>query len=52
MGVKMDSKLPELGKKAYQQPQLKVYGDVLKLTGASSNMGAVTDAMLGASKTF
>jgi len=40
------------GKKPYQEPQLRVYGDVRKLTGLVNNMGALTDAMFGASKSI
>lgn len=34
-------------KKAYQKPILRVYGDVLKLTGVVNVAGANTDGMFG-----
>ena len=46
----MDRKAQVTGKKVYQQPQLKVYGDVLKLTGASMVAGTITDGMFGTLK--
>jgi len=46
----MDQKLQATGKKAYQQPQLKVYGDVLKLTGLNMTAGLKGDAMFGTLK--
>jgi hypothetical protein len=47
----MDRKPEATGKKVYKQPRLKIYGDVLKLTGLVNNGGMATDAMFGASKT-
>jgi hypothetical protein len=38
------------GKKAYQEPQLRVYGDIRKLTGAVNVAGAAADGMFGSSK--
>jgi hypothetical protein len=40
----------KISKKLYQEPLLRVYGDVRKLTGLINNMGGITDAMFGASK--
>jgi hypothetical protein len=37
-------------KKAYQTPQLRVYGDIRKLTGLVNVAGMTADAMFGASK--
>lgn len=37
-------------KKAYQKPNLRVYGDVRKLTGLVNFAGMNTDAMFGSSK--
>jgi hypothetical protein len=39
-------------KKRYQEPCLRIYGDIRKITGVSSNMGPVADAMLGGTKTL
>jgi len=47
----MPEKLPTPTKKEYQKPYLSVYGDIRKLTGTSSNMGGVVDAMFGSTKT-
>jgi hypothetical protein len=47
----MDQKLQAHEKKAYQQPHLKIYGDLLKLTGLVNNAGSVVDAMFGTLKT-
>ena len=47
---KMDRKPPVPGKKAYQQPHLRIYGDVLKLTGAVNVAGAMVDVMFGGGK--
>jgi hypothetical protein len=40
----------KIGKKRYQEPRLRVYGDVRQLTGLVNNGGAKTDAMFGSSK--
>ena len=47
----MNSRLQEACKKPYQKPNLKVYGNIQVMTGASSNNGANPDAMLGGLKT-
>jgi hypothetical protein len=52
VGVKMD-RMPQVSgknKKLYQRPDLKVYGDVLKLTGLVNAVGVKTDAMFGSAK--
>ena len=46
----MERKPQISGKKAYQQPHLRVYGDVLKLTGLVNVSGATPDAMFGTLK--
>ena len=46
----MDRKPTVSGKKAYQQPHLRIYGDVLKLTGAVLVAGAMVDVMFGGGK--
>jgi hypothetical protein len=46
----MDRKPEAVGKKVYHEPHLRIYGDVLKLTGLVNVAGAKTDAMFGASK--
>jgi len=39
----MNPNLQNCSKKPYQQPILRVYGDLRVLTGTSMNNGAVTD---------
>jgi hypothetical protein len=50
-GISMTDKTQVSGKKVYQEPDLKVYGDIRKLTGTINSAGMVTDAMFGSSKT-
>jgi hypothetical protein len=46
-----DNQLRLAAKKPYQEPSLRIYGDIRKITGVSSNMGPTPDAMQGSNKT-
>jgi hypothetical protein len=50
--MKVPSQLPKTVKKPYEQPNLRLYGDIRTITGQTGMMGLVTDAMTGLLKSF